>query len=128
MTLPAIVRIEGATKRFGAVVAVDKVDLEIARGELFALLGGSGCGKSTLLRLVAGLEKPDAGHVPMEELPEATARHTASWYGRNSVKPKLSRRMRRRRGSSPSRSSAGDAARTARTVDRIPPPALRMSR
>ena len=55
-----IVKVEGATKRFGAVVAVDSVDLEIARGELFALLGGSGCGKTTLLRLLAGFETPDS--------------------------------------------------------------------
>jgi putrescine transport system ATP-binding protein len=59
----SVVSIEGVTKRFGAVVAVDNVDLEIARGELFALLGGSGCGKTTLLRLLAGLETPDAGRV-----------------------------------------------------------------
>jgi ABC-type Fe3+/spermidine/putrescine transport system ATPase subunit len=63
-----IVRVEGATKRFGAVTAravtaVDNVDLEIARGELFALLGGSGCGKTTLLRLLAGFEQPDVGRV-----------------------------------------------------------------
>ncbi|MDP2377299.1 ABC transporter ATP-binding protein [Reyranella sp.] len=58
-----IVRIEGLTKRFGAVTAVDNVDLEIARGELFALLGGSGCGKTTLLRLLAGFETPDAGRL-----------------------------------------------------------------
>ena len=61
-----IVRIEGATKRFGAVAAVDNVDLDIARGELFALLGGSGCGKSTLLRLLAGLETPDAGRIVID--------------------------------------------------------------
>lgn len=58
-----IIRIEGLTKRFGAVTAVDKVDLEVARGELFALLGGSGCGKTTLLRLLAGFEAPDAGRL-----------------------------------------------------------------
>jgi putrescine transport system ATP-binding protein len=63
MTAPPIVRIEGATKRFGTVIAVDDVDLEIARGELFALLGGSGCGKSTLLRMLAGLETPDSGRI-----------------------------------------------------------------
>jgi ABC-type Fe3+/spermidine/putrescine transport system ATPase subunit len=61
-----IVRIEGATKRFGAVVAVDDVELEIGRGELFALLGGSGCGKSTLLRLLAGLETPDSGRIVID--------------------------------------------------------------
>jgi putrescine transport system ATP-binding protein len=58
-----IVRIEGLTKRFGAVTAVDRVDLDVASGELFALLGGSGCGKTTLLRLLAGFETPDAGRL-----------------------------------------------------------------
>ncbi len=59
----AIVRIEGLSKRFGAVTAVDNVDLDVARGELFALLGGSGCGKTTLLRMLAGLETPDSGRI-----------------------------------------------------------------
>ncbi len=49
------------TKRFGEVIAVDEVNLEIADGEFFALLGPSGCGKTTTLRLVAGLEFPTEG-------------------------------------------------------------------
>jgi putrescine transport system ATP-binding protein len=58
-----IVRIEGLAKRFGAIKAVDGVDLEIRRGELFALLGSSGSGKTTLLRMLAGFETPDAGRI-----------------------------------------------------------------
>jgi putrescine transport system ATP-binding protein len=59
----SIVAIEGLTKRFGTVTAVDNVDLTIERGELFALLGESGCGKTTLLRMLAGLESPDSGRI-----------------------------------------------------------------
>ncbi len=53
--------IEGITKRFGNVTALDAVSLAIHPGELFFLLGPSGCGKTTLLRILAGLERPDAG-------------------------------------------------------------------
>ncbi len=51
------------TKRFGEVVAVDSVDLEIRDGEFFSLLGPSGCGKTTTLRMIAGLEVPTEGSV-----------------------------------------------------------------
>lgn len=61
-----IVRIENVTKRFGPVTAVDAVNLEIARGEFFCLLGGSGSGKTTLLRVIAGLEMPDAGKIEID--------------------------------------------------------------
>ena len=57
------VRIEGVTKTFGTFKAVDNVSLDIAKGELFALLGGSGCGKTTLLRMLAGFEQPTSGRI-----------------------------------------------------------------
>src|SRR5579871_1287912 len=50
------ISVRGLGKSFGATTALDTVDLDIARGELVALLGPSGSGKTTLLRLVAGLE------------------------------------------------------------------------
>jgi spermidine/putrescine transport system ATP-binding protein len=53
----------GVTKRFGAMVAVDDVTIEVARGEFFSLLGPSGCGKTTSLRMIAGFEEPDDGRV-----------------------------------------------------------------
>ena len=63
LTGTPIVTIERLAKRFGETRAVAGVDIEIGRGELFALLGGSGCGKTTLLRLLAGFETPDAGRI-----------------------------------------------------------------
>lgn len=60
------VECHGLTKRFGDVVAVDAVDLQVHDGELLALLGPSGCGKTTTLRLVAGFERPDAGTVVLD--------------------------------------------------------------
>ena len=56
------VRVSGLRKSYGDVAAVDGVDLEIARGEFFTLLGPSGSGKTTTLRMIAGFERPDAGH------------------------------------------------------------------
>jgi len=57
------VSVDGVTKRFGEVVAVDDVSAGIEDGEFFALLGPSGCGKTTLLRIVAGFELPDSGKI-----------------------------------------------------------------
>ncbi|WP_144185761.1 ABC transporter ATP-binding protein [Elioraea rosea] len=59
-------RLRGLTRRFGEVTAVADIDLDIYRGELFALLGGSGSGKSTLLRMLAGFERPDAGTITLD--------------------------------------------------------------
>src|SRR5437588_42568 len=62
----ALLEISGASKRFGAVTAVDHVFLSIERGEFFALLGPSGCGKTTLLRLIAGFETPNEGRIVID--------------------------------------------------------------
>src|SRR5258707_3979011 len=57
------VRMEGLSRRYGPVVALDGLDLTVQAGELVALLGPSGCGKTTPLRLLAGLEDADAGQI-----------------------------------------------------------------
>ncbi len=57
------VSLKNITKRFGDVVAVDNVSIDIEDGEFFSLLGPSGCGKTTLLRMIAGLEFPTEGTI-----------------------------------------------------------------
>jgi putative spermidine/putrescine transport system ATP-binding protein/spermidine/putrescine transport system ATP-binding protein len=58
-----MVQFKGILKRFGDVVAVEKMDVDIEEGSLVTLLGPSGCGKTTLLRMVAGLEEPTEGDI-----------------------------------------------------------------
>jgi len=62
----AFLSIKNISKNFSGVQAVENVNLDINQGEFFCLLGGSGSGKSTLLRMIAGLEKPSAGHIEIE--------------------------------------------------------------
>ena len=57
------VRLEGVIKRFGDVLAVDGVDLDVHEGEFFSMLGPSGSGKTTCLRMIAGFERPTEGRV-----------------------------------------------------------------
>jgi len=63
----AEIRLEGVTKAFGAVTAVDDVSLRVSDGEFLVLVGPSGCGKSTLLRMIAGLEDVTAGEILIGE-------------------------------------------------------------
>jgi putrescine transport system ATP-binding protein len=60
---PVMVQIRDVSKHFGDVAAVDRVSLDILKGELFAILGSSGCGKTTLLRMLAGFEQPTSGQI-----------------------------------------------------------------
>jgi putrescine transport system ATP-binding protein len=69
----AVIRIEGVTKRFGDMVALDGVSLDILENEFLALLGPSGCGKTTLLRAIAGLETPDTGRILIDGHDQAGA-------------------------------------------------------
>ena len=59
------VRLDHVTKRFGDIVAVDDLSLDVERGEFFALLGPSGCGKTTTLRMIGGFEETTSGSVSL---------------------------------------------------------------
>ncbi|CAN7516837.1 ABC transporter ATP-binding protein [Bosea sp. LjRoot237] len=61
-----LVEFRNVTKRFGTVVAVDRLSLSIHQREFFALLGPSGCGKTTLMRMLAGFEQPDEGELLLD--------------------------------------------------------------
>lgn len=58
--------IQAVEKKFGDFVAVDKISIDIQKGDIFALLGSSGCGKSTLLRMLAGFETPTSGKILLD--------------------------------------------------------------
>src|SRR5229473_2185553 len=60
------VELDGVTKRFGKITALDDISLLVRRGELITLLGPSGCGKTTLLNLVAGFLVPDSGEIAID--------------------------------------------------------------
>jgi putative spermidine/putrescine transport system ATP-binding protein len=59
------ISVKGLTKRYGDVVAVDAIDLDISAGEFFTMLGPSGSGKTTTLRMIAGFETPDEGTIEL---------------------------------------------------------------
>lgn len=69
------IELENVTKKFGSLVAVDDMSLEVREGELLCLLGPSGCGKSTTMQMIGGLERPTEGrvHIAGEEVTQQPA-------------------------------------------------------
>ena len=68
-TTAPMIRVEGISKRFGGVTALDDVSLSIAPGEIHALVGENGAGKSTLMKILAGIYQPDQGQVVLRGQP-----------------------------------------------------------
>ena len=84
---PPLLALQGVTKRFGAVQALDGVDLEIHAGEVVALVGDNGAGKSTLVKIISGIYSPDEGEFSFDGQPvrisgpqDATALGIATVY------------------------------------------------
>ena len=77
-----VLEAQGIRKSFGRRTVLAGVDLEIAAGELVAVVGENGSGKSTLLRILAGDLRPDAGSVADPRPGRATARRRSSWTTR----------------------------------------------
>src|SRR5260370_6020004 len=112
------VRMEGLSRRYGPVVALDGLDLTVHAGELVALLGPSGCGKTTTLRLLGGLEDADVGQITVAgaditRLP-ASKRDMGMVFQAYSLFPHMTVRqnvafgLRLRRGSPPPRGPPAD--------------------
>ena len=64
---PSLLSVRGATKRFGDVVALEAIDLDIYEGEIVGLVGSNGAGKTTLLRLLSGVYRPTSGRVILSD-------------------------------------------------------------
>ena len=111
-----LLRVEGLTKSWPGVLALDAVDLEVRAGEVLALVGENGAGKSTLLKIVSGAERADAGRVllegrPLAGTPAQVARQgVVTIYQELSLVPQLSVRENLFLGREPVRRGLVDAA------------------
>ena len=123
-TTPIAVSLRGVSRRYGAVVAVDGVSLDVAAGATTVLVGPSGCGKTTLLRLVGGFETPDDGKVfigdgdvtdwPPQRRPTATVFQSYALFPSMTVGGNVGYGLRVRR-----RPRAEVARRVALALDRV---------
>ena len=105
-TVPSV-ELQNVTKRFGDLIAVDDVDLELSGGEFFTLLGPSGCGKTTTLRMVAGFEQPsegtiridgaDVARLPAHKRPTNTVFQSYALFPHLSVEDNVAFGLRRKR-------------------------------
>src|SRR3954470_22757819 len=82
MSAPPAVRTRGLTHRFGALTALDRVDLEVAPGEVYGFLGRNGAGKTTLIRVLLGLVTPTSGTVDVLGTPVRGGRTPSELWGR----------------------------------------------
>ncbi len=108
--------LDGVTKLFGSVVAVDELDLTIPGGEFFSMLGPSGCGKTTTLRMIGGFEEPTGGRILLQGedvtwVPPGQAQREHGLPGLRPVPPHDGRRQRRVRPQASSGSSGREVAR-----------------
>jgi iron(III) transport system ATP-binding protein len=69
-----MLRVEGVSKSYGRILALEAITLEVRQGEIITLIGPSGCGKTTLLRIVAGFERPDRGTIWIDNVEVSSAR------------------------------------------------------
>ena len=77
----SVIEVRGLVKRYGDVIAVDGIDFDVARGEVFGLLGPNGAGKTTTVEILEGLRAPDGGQALVLGLDVAT--------GADSLKPRI---------------------------------------
>jgi len=69
-----MLRVEGVSKSYGPIPALEEINLEVMQGEIVTLLGPSGCGKTTLLRIIAGFEKADKGTIWIDNIEASSPR------------------------------------------------------